>query len=335
MPGFQEDYLKNTIIPFAQKIASTDFSAFGGERVAGLTDLQKDALSGYGGLDVGSEAYDSAGNVFSGIANRTPEEEAAIVSQYQDQYTSGVIDPTLAAMARQREKDVVAEQGTITNSGAFGNTRRDIYQGERAGEYDARKLQTLALLNQKGLEYGTGRLSSGDISRSSAATSLASNAGSRLTSEMAGLGSQLTAGETLRGLSQAELDAEYEKYMLEMQYPLTQLTALTGGASAIPTGYGTTTEDAGLGGTLTALGSFGQGVGAVAGACWVAREVYGVEDPKWTEFREWLLTKSPSWFRDAYLKYGERAAVVVKRLPFLKAIIRPFMDAKRKSLGYK
>ena len=35
------------------------------------------------------------------------------------------------------------------------------------------------------------------------------------------------------------------------------------------------------------------------------------------------------------MKYGERAAAVVKRLPFLKAIIRPFMDAKRKSLGYK
>ena len=335
MPGFQEDYLKNTVIPFAQNIADMDFSSFGGERVAGLNDMQNDALSGYAGLNMGSEAYDSAGNVFSGIANRTPEEEAALVSQYQNQYTSGVIDPTMAAMARQRGKDVVGEQGTITNAGAFGNTRRDVYQGERAGEYDARKLQTLALLNQKGLEYGTDRLSSGDISRSSAATSLASNAGSRLSSEMAGLGSQLTAGETLRGLSQAELDAEYENYLLEQQYPLTQLTALQGGAASIPGGYGTTTEDAGLGGTLTALGSFGQGVGAMSGGCWVAREVYGVHDPKWTEFREWMFTKSPDWFRNAYMKYGERAAVVVKRLPFLKAIIRPFMDAKRKSLGYK
>ena len=336
MPGFQEDYLKNTVIPFAENIASTDFTAFGGDRVAGATDLQQQAIAGYGGLDMGAQAYKQAGDVYSGLAGRTPEDQAAQIAQYQNQFTSGVIDPTLAAMERQRGKDVVGEQGQITGANAFGNNRRDVFQGERAGEYDARMGQTLAGLQQQGLQYGTQRAGAEDTMRMQAAGSMASNAGSALQSQMAGLGSQLAAGETMRGLSQADLDAEYENYMLQMQYPLTQLTALTGGAAVLPSYAGTSTEtkDAGMAGTLTALGSLGQGLGAM-GYCWVAREVYGVHDPKWTEFREWLLTKSPDWFRNAYIEYGERAAVVVKRLPFLKAIIRPFMDAKRKSLGYK
>lgn len=334
----QADFLQNIVMPFAQNISETPFTEFGGDRVAGPTALQQQAIAGYGGLNMGADQYAAAGNVYSGLANRTPEDQAAQISQYQNQFTSGVIDPTMAAMERQRGKDVVGEQGQITGANAFGNSRRDVFQGERAGEYKARMGQTLAGLHQQGLQYGTQRAGAEDTMRMQAAGSMASNAGSAMQSQMAGLGSQLAAGETMRGLSQADLDAEYENYMLKMQYPLTQLTALTGGAAVLPSYAGTSTQtkDSGMGGTLNALGSLGQGLGAMGyGPCWVAREVYGVHDPKWTEFREWLLTKSPDWFRNAYIKYGERAAVVVKRLPFFKAIIRPFMDAKRKSLGYK
>ena len=338
MPGFQEEYLTGTVIPFSEKIAETPFTAFEGDRVAGTSGLQDKALAGYGGLDMGAEQYKEAGDVFSGLAARTPEEQAAQIAQYQGQFTQGVIDPTLAAMERQRGKDIVGEQSQITGAGAFGNTRRDVFQGERAGEYDARMGQTLAGLQQQGLQYGTQRAAAEDALRMQAAGQVAGTAGQALQSQMAGLGSQLTAGAIPQGIDQAALDAAYEQYMLQQQYPLTQLTALTGGAAAIPTGYGTTTQtESGMGNTLAALGSFGQGINAMGfgPGCWVAREVYGASDPKWLEFREWLFDWAPAWFRNAYLKYGERVAAVIRKAPFLKAVIRPFMDAKRKSIGYE
>lgn len=346
MPGFQEEYITGTVLPKAKEIGAAEYNPYSGSRVAELSDMERNALEGYGGLNFGGDAYKAAGDVYSGLSARTPQEQANQILQYQNQFTSGVIDPTLAAMERQRGKDIVGEQGQITGANAFGNSRRDVFQGERAGEYDARMGQTLAQLNQQGLQYGTGRAAAEDQLRMQAAGSMAGNAGSALQSAMAGLGSQLTAGSVERGTTQAELDAAYEEYLMSMQYPLTQLTALQGGAAAIPAGFGTTnvsgtsmgtSSASGAGNTLAALGSFGQGLGAMypQPGCWVAREVYGVHDPKWTEFREWMFTKSPDWFRNAYMKYGERAAAVVKRLPFLKAIIRPFMDAKRKSLGYK
>ena len=72
-----------------------------------------------------------------------------------------------------------------------------------------------------------------------------------------------------------------------------------------------------------------------ASLCWVAREVYGKDDPKWLQFREWVIGYSPNWFYKAYSKYGESVAKVVAKVPALKLVIRPFMDAKRKAMGYK
>lgn len=79
------------------------------------------------------------------------------------------------------------------------------------------------------------------------------------------------------------------------------------------------------------------GVGSLAGGllsnenikiCWVAREVYGVHNPAWLLFREWMLNESPSWFRATYIKYGERFAKFISNKPRLKARIRLWMDSK-------
>jgi len=83
-------------------------------------------------------------------------------------------------------------------------------------------------------------------------------------------------------------------------------------------------------GIYSALGSVaGAGVGAgIKKYCWVAREVYGVHNPAWLLFREWMLNESPSWFRATYIKYGERFAKFISNKPRLKARIRLWMDSK-------
>jgi hypothetical protein len=62
--------------------------------------------------------------------------------------------------------------------------------------------------------------------------------------------------------------------------------------------------------------------------CWVAREVYGEENPRWIQFREWLMVKAPSWFRKLYIKYGEGFAAWIKNKPRIKNLIRKWMDAR-------
>lgn len=75
----------------------------------------------------------------------------------------------------------------------------------------------------------------------------------------------------------------------------------------------------------------GQIIGAGLGMmCWVAREVYGPTNPKWLEFRYWMLNDAPSWFRNLYVKYGERIAKFISNKPLVKSIIRKWMNTKIK-----
>ena len=61
--------------------------------------------------------------------------------------------------------------------------------------------------------------------------------------------------------------------------------------------------------------------------CWVAREVYGAENPRWLLFRAWLMTQAPSWLRETYLAHGEEFAAWIHDKPVLKAGIRMLMEA--------
>ena len=82
-----------------------------------------------------------------------------------------------------------------------------------------------------------------------------------------------------------------------------------------------------------AIGSAAIGAaGSVGGgfACWVAREVYGNDNPMWLLFRHWLTTKSPRWFHDVYVRHGEKFAGWLSKNEWLKPAIRRFMDSRIK-----
>lgn len=64
----------------------------------------------------------------------------------------------------------------------------------------------------------------------------------------------------------------------------------------------------------------------IIAACWVAREIYGVDDPRWLDVRHYNLNLAPKWWRDFYLKYGPRWAKALKGRPWLKRLHRPLFD---------
>lgn len=90
-------------------------------------------------------------------------------------------------------------------------------------------------------------------------------------------------------------------------------------------------------------GLFGSAAGAVAAigagaaACWVAREIYGSDNPKWLLFRRYLLLKAPRWLTKLYMKYGERFANWLKKGKLIQRMVRPiikrWMDRKVAQYG--
>ena len=80
-------------------------------------------------------------------------------------------------------------------------------------------------------------------------------------------------------------------------------------------------------------GAIGQiGAAGIRAACWVAREVYGESNPRWMMFRHWLFTLAPEWFRNLYIKFGERFAKFISNKPALKSFIRSWMDSRIEAL---
>lgn len=99
--------------------------------------------------------------------------------------------------------------------------------------------------------------------------------------------------------------------------------ANTGFSGFKPTSQTTNTSQ-GIG-----IGEVGQllgGVGALAAFCWVAREVFGIDNPKWIQFRHYMLNKAPESFRDFYLENGEQIAKDIKDKPETKEEIRGLME---------
>jgi len=81
----------------------------------------------------------------------------------------------------------------------------------------------------------------------------------------------------------------------------------------------------GLNATTSTIGSVASIAKSFTG-CWVARAVYGVDDPRWIMFRGWLTTKAPLWLQTLYCAHGERFADWLENKPRAKSAVRFVMN---------
>lgn len=81
------------------------------------------------------------------------------------------------------------------------------------------------------------------------------------------------------------------------------------------------------------LGTANLGMGGFSPVCWVARSVYGVNNPQWVRFRHWLLNFAPRWFKAAYIKHGEKFAAWLDKNAWAKPPIKAWMDSRIATLS--
>jgi len=107
-------------------------------------------------------------------------------------------------------------------------------------------------------------------------------------------------------------------YRSQSNYQASTYGAQVGAQAQVASAYSTPNYINAVGGLFGTGGVF----------CWVAREVYGEDNPKWLQFREWMLTKASDNLRNFYAEYGERIAESIRNKPKIKSIIRKWMDSK-------
>jgi hypothetical protein len=177
----------------------------------------------------------------------TPQDYAAMTQANMNPYQDQVVGSMEAVAARRRAQERIGEEGAITQAGAFGGNRRDVYQGERQGAYEVGQNQVVADLMRQGYDQATAQTMSQLGNRSAAAGGIMSGAGASGNQFLSGIAAQMGAGGLGRGIEQAGYDATFNQGMTQYEDPFKRYAALVGGLSAVPTeGTKTETKNAGL-----------------------------------------------------------------------------------------
>lgn len=114
-------------------------------------------------------------------------------------------------------------------------------------------------------------------------------------------------------------------YRSQADYQASTYGAQIGAISRQPTGA---QNFATIAGGIKDLAGAAGGLASAGFLCWVAREVYGIDNPKWLQFREWMLTKASDNLRNYYIKNGQSIAKSIRNKPRIKYLIRKWMDSK-------
>ena len=146
LPQWQEDFIRNNVLPLGMEIANTPYTPYEGETIAGMTPTQQQALSGFGGLDMGGEAYGQAADVQQGLTGFDPSSMGAEgqvdvnqlattdLSAYMNPYTQNVIDLGQQDIERQRQMASNTLGSQAEAAAAFGGSRQAVQEGVLAGE---------------------------------------------------------------------------------------------------------------------------------------------------------------------------------------------------------
>ena len=283
-----------------------------------------DAYRSQGGIQEALDSYNKLaeqGTDHLGLRTellQQAKDELALGGELSDRERRNVEQASRSAMtARGRGRDFSAIVDEVASNDMYTRQRqneRRMFAGQAIGLADQGRQMDQAFAAQRiGLEQAT----SADpfLALTGRASGASVGAGQNLYGNAAaGIG----AGPTLFNPAQGA------EFMANQSAMINNYNAAIYGADQARSG-------AIIGGALGAVGSLGggiaQGMGAAAG-CWVAREVYGLNNPKWMIFRHWMLFLSPFWFKAIYLNFGERFAKFIKNKPRLKARIRAWMDTK-------
>ena len=224
MDPMQAQFLQEDLLPVARDIADQEFEAYTGERVAAPTQMQETAYQGYQDLAMPASM------------------QAAMDPASRQQRIMEIQEDMAPALNRRFAQQGIGQEAQAIKAGAFGGDRRHVYEGERQAALDAQAYNLAAHEMDRQAAQGL----------------------QGLQTQQAILGAQMGAGEARRTMEQQGLDAAYQEFMRQQQFPLTQFGVLTGAAGAFPQGIGTTqqtTRDplAGIGMGLQAFGGLGMG----------------------------------------------------------------------------
>lgn len=321
IPEDYKNFAKENL-QIAELIGNRPYLPYQGERIAPFSPDQNAAFDTVRGLQQQYLPAQRAGEAATTAAINSITDPSVMMAKYTNPYEQDVITgmvndvrterDKMNALSRLRDPSGSARQALVE---AENNKNYLDSVGKISNEMRSQNFRDAARLGQS----GTGQLMQGGSQLTNQAGA-GLNMGTQFAGALSGIGQQT------QGLRQALNDLRYSDFIDQYNAPLQNLSIRQSALGQTPMGSVSrqpVTSGGGIGSTLSGVGGLLSGIAAI---CWVAREVYGSDNPKWLDFRSYLFSDAPKWLFNLYVKYGERFAEYISDKPRIKKVIRWAMD---------
>jgi len=214
------------LVPFATDIASQarniaaqGYTPYQAERLASMTDAQRQALEGYKGLETSPLYDEAAGLMRRGARETTAEDIARTMSPYQQAVTD-VAKRQATTEAQKMLQDVGSR---AARAGAFGGARHGLIESEQYGNLAQRLSDIQTRGDQAAYESAQAQLQAERQAAMQGAQGLSGLAGAQQQAEMQRLQAMERAGTLEQADAQRLLDMRYQDFLRQRDYPKEQL----------------------------------------------------------------------------------------------------------------
>lgn len=226
-----------------ERIASTPYQNYGGERVAGLSDNEQKAMGMAGTTSgIGQPYIDKAAS----YAERgTQQFTDANMQDYMNPYIKGALDPAAREIRQEGARGLNAVDAKAASMSAFGGSRATL----AASEEREKTLQSISDLYGKGYAdaYNSAVGIWGDERARDleAAGRFQSLGGMAMAANETDISTLMTTGAVDRNIQQLMADFDYSEFVDEQNWDFRQMSGLIAALQGTMGSYGTqtTTEE--------------------------------------------------------------------------------------------
>jgi hypothetical protein len=237
IPDWAKPYAKESLGK-AQALSESPYQAYGGERIAQFTPLQKQSFERAGQQQVAGQV--GFGTGLAGLAGTSsfsdPNAAASFMSPYMDAVVQRQMD------SAQRQADIAATQrgAQAVRAGAFGGSRQAIENAEAARALASQKGQIQEQGLQSAFERAQQQFNQEQATRLNAAQALGQLGQQQFGQQMDITGQQQQFGGIQRQATQDILSQQYQDFLNQQRAPYDQLAFMSSMIRGTPLGQTTT-----------------------------------------------------------------------------------------------
>lgn len=271
IPEYAKPYVER-MLGKAEALTSAPYQAYGGERIAGFTPMQQQAMQGVANLQpsqqlgigtqlagLGGLGAMNAGNQYNAVATNPYAMQA-----YMSPYIQNALNPQL--QEAQRQSDIMGQKynAQAVQAGAFGGGRQAIVEAERQrnlgtqlGSIYGTGMQNAFQNAQQASQFGATLGLQGNQAAIQGAQTLGQLGQTQFGQQKDILNAQMNAGAQQQALQQQKLQQQYQDFLNQKGYDRQNISFMSDILRGVPLGQTTQQQ-------YTAPASLGAQLGGAA-----------------------------------------------------------------------